>query len=216
MYKYIFIIILLLPILSNSQATEVYLDEENQTISKEEYYKNFDKTKYLYSRFDLDTTIVNLKTIKQVKGSISKPLLDSIKNGLNKQGKETLTENQTIVIRYYTTIDDCYIDYKNNLSQRYFDRKIKRAKNTKHVYVLSRDKDFEEKVDKIWHSDPYRLIEKNFFPLHYICGSYLIIDPQGNYYTSRGEYNPKSILDQINPKTGALLYIEELEAQRSQ
>jgi hypothetical protein len=45
-----------------------------------------------------------------------------------------------------------------------------------------------------WYKDPERLIEKNFFKLHYPYGSYVIIQNDGSYTSRKGEYNIKKIL----------------------
>ena len=48
-----------------------------------------------------------------------------------------------------------------------------------------------------WYLDKNQLIEKTFFKFHYPCGSYVIIRPNGNYYSQRGEYNISLIPDKL-------------------
>lgn len=45
-----------------------------------------------------------------------------------------------------------------------------------------------------WDADPDGLFEKQFFPFHYPCGSFVVIGPKGNYRGILGEY-PISQID---------------------
>jgi hypothetical protein len=45
-----------------------------------------------------------------------------------------------------------------------------------------------------WGADPDGLFEKQFFPFHYPCGSFVVISPKGKYRGILGEY-PISQID---------------------
>jgi hypothetical protein len=45
-----------------------------------------------------------------------------------------------------------------------------------------------------WTNDPDGLFEKQFFPFHYPCGSFVVISPKGNFRGILGEY-PISQID---------------------
>lgn len=45
-----------------------------------------------------------------------------------------------------------------------------------------------------WSADPDQLFEKQFFPFHYPCGSFVVISPKGNYRAILGDY-PISQID---------------------
>ncbi|MDN6309416.1 MAG: hypothetical protein ACTHY4_08285 [Flavobacteriaceae bacterium] len=52
---------------------------------------------------------------------------------------------------------------------------------------------YGKKID--WISDEFGTIEETFLPLNYPCGSYVLIDEDGNYYVQKGEYYILEIID---------------------
>jgi len=51
-----------------------------------------------------------------------------------------------------------------------------------------------------WYKDQSGIIEKTFFPIPYPCGSYVLIDENGNFYVQKGEYNIEEIIYLIKDK----------------
>lgn len=212
MYKYFLLFLLVHSVNAFGQEVEVYLNNELEPITKAQYYHNIDKSNYLYQSFATDSALVNIKINRAFTGQISASKLDTIKNIF----KNDIKNESTIVIRYHTTLDDCYTYFDKNINHSYFQRKIRKLKNVYLGYVLNQEDNLlSTTIPAPFVLDKKSLIKDTFFEHHYICGSYVIIDEDGNYYASRGEYNPKSILEQINPKTGVLLYIENPKGQDS-
>ena len=57
-----------------------------------------------------------------------------------------------------------------------------------------------------WIKDDAAIIESLFLPLHYPCGSYVIIDKGGRFYVQKGEYKISSIIDLIKNKEQTFSY----------
>jgi hypothetical protein len=175
-----------------SQKNEIYLNDSFTFITKEEFKKDSGNEFDYNLKFKSDTTFVNIKVQRVKKGKISLQLLDSIKNNLSENSNQFIDSNDVLFINYYPGNGPCSTDgYKNNFKSQYgrFYRKFKRIENLKQFSVYKSSKGLEEFGSKIhWLSDNKNLIEKIFYPIHYPCGGYLIINIDGSYLSQRGEY----------------------------
>ena len=68
-------------------------------------------------------------------------------------------------------------------------RKVRSLKNAAQVFLYASPQGLDKYKDVIdWFPDPGHLIQNTFFKHHYPCGSYVIINPNGDYYAYYGEY----------------------------
>lgn len=183
------------------QKKDIYINDDLYNIGKSNFYKKSNNYKYYNLRFELDTLIVNVKVERIKKGKISKEQLNSIKKELIKDGNQILFENDIIIINYYPGKDKCNSGGNKSLVRkdyRLFLRRLKKLENVKQFFVyktLNGTKAYGKKLH--WISDSTKNIENTFFKIHYPCGSFVIIDENGNYYSTRGEYNIEKIIDLI-------------------
>jgi len=175
-----------------SQEKEIYLNDNFTLITKAEFQKNSENELDYNLRFKTDTTFVNIKVQRIKKGKIPLKLLDSIKNNLSKNSDQIIDSNDALFINYYPGNGPCSTKgYKNNFKNEYqrFYQKFEKMENLKQFSVyksLIGLKEFGTKIK--WIPDNKNLIEKNFYPIHYPCGGYLIINSDGTYLSQRGEY----------------------------
>ena len=183
-------------IFSFGQKKEIYLNDNLEYITKIEFDKNTFNDGYLKLKYDVDSVFVNISVKREVKGKISTSLLDTIKSNLSTD-ENYFVDNKYIVINYYPGRDNCNTTgNKVYVIEKYenFLRKIKRNKQIKQFFVYKDIEGTESYGNINWIKDYNSIIEKTFFPLHYPCGSYVLIDSLGNFYSYKGEYNIDKIL----------------------
>ena len=191
--------------LNNSfgQTKEIYLNDDLKNISESEFNKPSKESNYNI-RFDLDTLIVNVKVLRVKKGKISRQKLDSIKANLSKSSGNEIIKNGIIVINYFPGPDRCNSgpgsSYLREKYRRYL-KKISQNENVSQFFVyksIEGTKKYGRKLE--WIADNGNIVEKTFFPIHYNCGSFALIDENGNYYLTKGEYDIEQIIKLIQNK----------------
>ena len=185
------------------QTKEIYLNDDLKSITKAEFYKTTNNQTYDL-KFDLDTLIVNVKVLVIKKGKISNQKLDTIKTNLSKVSGKEINENNTIVINYFPGLDKCNSGSGSSLLRKKYSRYLRKIKNIENVSqffvykTIQGTKKYGRKLE--WIPDSENLIEKTFFPIHYNCGSFALIDKNGNFYLTKGEYDIETIIDLIKNK----------------
>lgn len=175
-----------------SQKKELYVNDDFEYITKTEFDKKPEYKLDYIRRFDLDSCYLNVKVSRYKKGKIKISLLDSIKKSFNDVNLEKLYADDILVINYYPGNDPCSSSsYKKNFTEKYnqFYKKINNIAKVKQLFVYKTHeglKDFGGNMH--WQPDRFNLIENTFYPIHYPCGGYVIIDSKGNYISERGEY----------------------------
>jgi hypothetical protein len=198
------IILSLLSIGAFAQKKEIYLDDDSMSneeliqISKNKFEINIKGYIYYNFKFDLDTLIVNVKVPRIKKGEISTKDLDSIKSELSTISGGKISKEDLIVINYHNGLDSCN---STGIKGKGFLKKLKKIENVSQFFMY-RSPEGTEKFRKElnWIEDKYGTIEKTFLPLHCPCGSYVLIDENGNYYIQKGEYSTATIIKLLKNK----------------
>ncbi|WP_299890673.1 hypothetical protein [uncultured Lacinutrix sp.] len=195
---------LLICLFSFGQKNEIYLNDNLIKITKPEFDKKTDPHKYYNLRYDLDSLIANIKVQRIKKGILSKSRLDSIRNDLSVISNRKINNQSTLVINYYHGLDRCNSGPSTTrlrAKYKYFTRKIKKLDNVTSFFIyreIGEAKKYGKHIN--WLHDKTKIIENTFFPISYPCGSYVIIDHNGNYYIRKGEYNIVKVIDTIKNK----------------
>lgn len=196
------LLVTLFHLLSFGQKKELYINDDFEYISKTEFDKKSEQPLYYNLRFELDSAYLNVKISRYKKGKIELKVLDSIKYVFFKNKNIEFSNNDIFFINYYPGNHKCSTaGYKSNFKLKYnqYCRKFDKIENLKQLFVYKSDhglKGFGNKID--WQSDINSLIENTFYPIHYPCGGYVIIDSKGNYISYRGEYKYwKGLINEI-------------------
>lgn len=196
---------ILLLLISNtlfSQKKDYFFDINNTRITKKEYKLIKDNPmEYLKLTFAVDTAIMHVVEKRELKGMLTGNLQKELILYLNSISDKKADSTKTLIINYYPGTDKCIetanMFYLNELFKDFVDE-INTKKNVAQYFIYKTPKGTEFYDEKVkWYLDRDKLIENNFFPAHYPCGSYLIVYPNGKYYIYKGEYNIKTILDKI-------------------
>jgi hypothetical protein len=178
------------------QKKEVYANDNLEIISKKEFDEIDPKNQsFLNLKFDVDSMYINIKAKRIKKGKISTTTLDLIKLNLS-SNTNYFDKNDIIIINYYPGKDNCNSSGDKDLTKKHYKNFLNKInKNTKvKQFFIYHSLGGTENYGKFkWIEDKNSLIKKTFFPLHYPCDSFLLIDQFGNYYVSRGENNVDEI-----------------------
>lgn len=198
MIKKITLLVLILNCLNLvGQNQMIYANDDLEIITKKEFDKIKKEDGYLKLKFTADTVLVNVNVKRVKKGKISISLLDSIKSNLSSDS-EYFNKNDIVVINYYPGKDNCNTTGNKNsakLNFNFYFKRIKKQKNVKQFFVYKSIEGTESYGDLDWLNDKEGFIENIFFPIHYPCGSFVLIDSKGNYYCYRSEYNFEEIFN---------------------
>ena len=205
MKKKIFTLIFgLLTISTVAQKKEIYLNDDIVEITQADFKKTDKPYEFYNLRFELDTLIANVKVQRIRKGKVSNELLNLIKSELSAISGDSIPSDNFIVINYYHGLDRCNSSGDKSYARgkfKWFLKKLKKMKNVSHFFVYKSPegtKDYGKQLN--WIKDEFGTIEKTFLPIHYPCGSYVLIDSNGNYYVHKGEYNIDQIIDLLQDK----------------
>ena len=181
--------------------TEVYVNEWQETISKEEYDKE-ESESYFYLDYETEDLIVHVKAKRTLKGSLEKMTHELLRENLYSRLGEDINESAVMVIIYSPGMDDC-LRTGNRSSIRSSFRRLKTTiENIDHTdlfYVYNEpeaNKTYGKDLN--WIQDKQKIIQELFFPIHFPCGSFVLIDQKGNYYAFRGEYAVDQIMEGLN------------------
>lgn len=194
----------LLTISTFAQKKEIYLNDDLIEITQTDFKKTNEPYKFYNLRFELDTLIANVKVQRIRKGKVSIELVNSIKSELSTISGDSIPKNNIIIINYYHGLDRCNSSGNKSFVRDKYERFLKKLikmENVSQFFMYKSSEGTKEYGKQLnWIKDEFGTIEKTFFPLHYPCGSYVLIDTNGNYYVQKGEYNIERIIDLLKDK----------------
>jgi len=205
-YKLFILILILFSFnLNYGQTKTIYVNENLELISEEEFNKSEVSFNYLYSQFTTDTLIVKTKAKRDNRGQLTDRIYNRIKDNINFiSSDKKISEKDIIIINYYPGLDECNNNSGNDfLKSKYanYTKKVNKITNVKQFYFYKEIGNISRYGKKLkWYEDPHSIFEKLFFKIHYPCGSYLIIFPDKTYVSYFGEYNLDDIFDELQFK----------------
>ena len=178
----------------------VYLDNNDNPITKDDFLKASQKAELVVKNDSLD--IFKIISQRSVTGQISN--FEEIFSAITTTYPElVLDKSKPLVIQFYPGKDTCNStgSASRSFSKKWYsdlEKNIYKIAETKPIYIY-RKEDGLEKYDGIitWHKDPKNIIEKNFFKFHYPCSSYVIIMPNGKFISYYGEFSNESVWEDL-------------------
>lgn len=179
-----------------------YYNENLKPLTQEEFKSNKFNKNYFVHKYEKDTADIFIKILAQETGRLPKKINDSIRKELATFSKEKLASKNTIVINYFPKSDKCRPDKKWDYNSRLrYKRYLKQFKTKENIsqYFIFKDEKSVNNFGKHfnWYLDKNQLIEKTFFKFHYPCASYVIIRPNGNFYSKKGDNHTSGILEKL-------------------
>lgn len=196
------IIILLFAIAAHqilfSQKKEIYINDNLEEISKDEYNKR--NKNYRFQNIETDSVLYKVRVEHEGNGKLTTPNLNIVKKRLNIPEKNT----KNIVINYYQGLDKCneHSDINPYVIDdiKTYTRKFKSINSN--LYFVYREKNgLKNRLKKAnWVDDTSGTIENLFFRMKYPCNSAIVIFSDGHYKIFRGEYIWETVLNTAKEK----------------
>ncbi|MEZ7500329.1 hypothetical protein QO200_16465 [Flavobacterium sp. Arc3] len=185
----------------SAQKKEVYVNDDLELISKQEYDRNSGDD-YFNLKFDADSIYLNVSVKRIKKGKISNSQLNALKSNLA-TSSAYFDKDDIIVINYYPGQDAYNSSGDKEMTRKNYQEYLKRLKknqNIKQFFVYKSPEGTAAYGNINWIKDKNKLIETIFFAIHYPCNSTVIIDSNGNYYSHRGENNVSAVFKILKEK----------------
>jgi len=196
------IIILLFAIAAHqilfSQKKEIYINDNLQEISKDEYNKR--NKNHRFQNIETDSVLYKVRVEHEGNGKLTTSNLNIVKTRLN------IPENNTknIVINYYQGLDkgNAHSDTNPYVIDdiKTYTRKFKSINSN--LYFVYREKNgLKNRLKNAnWVDDTSGTIENLFFRMKYPCNSAIVIFSDGHYKIFRGEYIWETVLNTAKEK----------------
>ncbi len=194
------IVVLLLNTVCFSQPVidkpSYFFNNKGTSITKEEFAKKAMSFGYDYKYKEEDSAYVGRLILKREKGTLTKERLVEVRKYLKKLTGKSVNTNSTIVINYFVapvngdkSCADSYIndsDYAKRLQQLDLTEQFFIAEKK---YQLDKKNVYQESAD---------FLKKYLFENARTCGNYMILRPDGSFYSKYGEYEQDKIISLID------------------
>ncbi|REH54929.1 hypothetical protein C7448_102462 [Tenacibaculum gallaicum] len=206
MLKFLTSLIIFISLNSYAQLKDtIFLNEDFIKLTKETYFSNEKNEHFFHFQIQEDsTTIALIKVAKRKHGRIDINTHNKIKKYLFYLSDEKIDSTKTIIINYFPKQDNCCIANNpwSKASIKNFKRFVQELKNKENIsqfFIFKDTRTVNNFSDYFsWYPDKESIMEKTFFKFQYPCYSYIIIRPNGNYFTFRGEYYAPEIIGVLN------------------
>lgn len=188
--------------LTSGQINKYYFNEKYESINEIQYINHPEDPTFLKLIYTVDTAIFHLIERREIYGRLDSITHDSIINFISSINPAKSPSTKKVVINYYPGKDDCNATGNTKYMRKAYQEYVKKINRDPHVIqcFIYKDSVGTEKylIDYLWKKDKIHLIENTFFPLHYPCGSFVIINPDRTYYLYKGEYAFSQIFEKIH------------------
>jgi hypothetical protein len=181
---------------STTDKSSYYYSSKGEEISKEEFAQKAMSFGYDNKYREMDTAFVGRLILKREKGILNAKQLKEVRTYLKKLTGKSVNTQSTIIINYFVAPKDgdktCAESYVNDsdyakrlqqldLTEQFFIAEKKYQLNKKNVYQESAD-----------------FLKKFLFENARTCGNYMILKPDGSFYSKYGEYEQDKIISLID------------------
>lgn len=175
----------------------VFEDLDGNRISKEDFFNIIHNSGNLYAYKALHDTVITFLYAgsRDFEGKLLEGDFQALKKLYHSNEK-----GFPIIIQYFPGVDDCsqhFISRRQEMIRFLKDKDRKIAKGKKNLFsVYKSNKGIEKLSEQLkWRPDKSNLIEHLFFPYHFPCGSYVVVNEKGSYRGYFGEYGANQILE---------------------
>lgn len=178
-----------------------YLDINRNVVSKKEFLQKKDYSKNVDVYIHTDSLIIGTLIPRVNYGNLSDIELNQLRQYLGKISGKNFPSTHFIIINYLSsTPKKPYYGKKSHwtILDKSYTRQLKKIDDISQIWVNNPDNMLLEYFhsDRInWNEDTLRIIETTFFPFEIEFGSFVIINPNGNYIVRLAEYGPQNVYD---------------------
>ncbi|WP_300571028.1 hypothetical protein [Flavobacterium sp.] len=214
MKKIIFLVIISCFTLNSFSQKRVYIDENGNVADEVKFLKRWRDTDNELSRWDyIKKDSGRVQKLSKNLHNLYKVDYDTILENLNKLLVTKIPKNKTLIIEFIYLYDLCNDDKINFWSKSklkfwnsfsYPTKKRIEKENSDIIYITLFDKDIviDPYISTIenFKIDKNNFFKANFFKKPTLCGSYLVIKPDGYALVRNGEYTADRMLQYLEPQ----------------
>ncbi|MEZ4802834.1 MAG: hypothetical protein R2797_08670 [Gelidibacter sp.] len=199
MPKLLCYLLLLATLKMYSQEKKIYYYNDGwKKISENRFKRNFSSKKYLMQTFEVDTAYINVSFKRKNYGLLKNNEFENLISTLQAHTNKDLKNSKLIVINYYPGSDNCNktkVPSTWNVYDTDYVKELDKITTVSQFWIYKIDENLENNhKDRLkWMEDKNRIVEKQFFKYHFLCGSFVVIDNQGNFISYYGEYAKQTV-----------------------
>lgn len=191
--KNFLLFVLLITVMNSFSQNIKYFDENNVQLSKSEFHKKIETKKFTQIAGDSEGDIK--LAAREERGKIED--VNLFYNSIQKITRKKVDFKKPIVIVYYPGSDICNSTGTSDISyiKNWYDameKGLNEIAAVKPFYICKTEEGLKEKNILNWSKDN-GIVEKSFFLHHYMCSSFVVISPEGNYISFFGEFSKEYI-----------------------
>lgn len=196
--KYILFILLSLNCFSQTNSKAQYLfDENDQLINQDQFKNKLNDKKIELITYEIDTAFIGRFLKKKDIGILSSSEKIKIYNALQNISTKKIDDSKTIIINFfYKDIPEpdgsCIDHYVTDKAYKKF---LENNNSISQFFIT--EKNYEYKNKNVYQ-DKNDIIRATLFKYRFVCGNYIIIQPNGHFYRKLGEYKQDEIPQNLN------------------
>jgi len=182
----------------------VFYNENKEEITKESFFKLKDYTKNLDLYFENDSLQYGLLIKRQQFGKLDQKTFTKLKSYLTEISHKQIDSTQNIVINYLTAFPTKEKEFGFKASWNILDKdylkKLHEIANVTQFWINSPKCDnlkYYQRNKIKWISDKENLFNEIFFPYQVKSGNYILIKPNGKFYSYLGEHGKYEIWENV-------------------
>lgn len=196
--KYILFILLSLNCFSQTNSKAQYLfDENDQLINQDQFKNKLNDKKIELITYEIDTAFIGRFLKKRDIGILSSSEKIKIYNALQNISTKKIDYSKTIIINFfYKDIpepDGSCIDYY--VTDKAYKKFLDNNNSISQFFITEKNYDYK---NKNVYQDKNDIIRATLFKYRFVCGNYIIIQPNGHFYRKLGEYKQDEIPQNLN------------------
>ncbi|GEQ86680.1 hypothetical protein ULMS_21880 [Patiriisocius marinistellae] len=189
-YFLFFVIVISQNIIAQDKP-HLYFNKDGKEIAKDDYCRRCEIQYFIPVEIENDSIIKHVIIPRQIMGVLNKKELMQVQQFIGNTVNRKIYKNHIIILNYFTTKNSNIKHYTNNKG---YIKKCKKDETISQFFITEKDFKFTSRKTPIFE-DITGNIARIFFQNSNINCSYVIIKPDGYYYTYLGEYPQDRIID---------------------
>lgn len=173
-----------------------FFTNKGELITQKEFADKATSFGYDYKYKEVDTAFVGHLILKREKGTLNDKELKEVRKYLKKLTGKTINKQSTVVINYFVAPENgdksCAQSYINDSD---FAKRLQQLDLTEQFFIAEKDYDLNKSNV---YQESSNFLKRFLFENARTCGNYMILRPDGSFYSKYGEYEQDKIISLID------------------
>ena len=169
---------------------------KGESITQKEFADKATSFGYDYKYKEVDTAFVGHLILKREKGTLTDKELKEVRKYLKKLTGKTINKQSTVVINYFVAPKNgdksCAQSYINDSD---FAKRLQQLDLTEQFFIAEKGYDLNKSHV---YQESSNFLKRFLFENARTCGNYMILRPDGSFYSKYGEYEQDKIISLID------------------